>query len=69
MEDKLDKGYSSAPSFEETLKKAGFTDKTIKFFYDNDFNTLASLNLLMKKPGVLSELQLSLQQRLSLKKY
>lgn len=56
--------------FKKTLDEAGFTEATIKTLLENDFSSVDSIKLLANEPeSVLSELQLSMQQRLLLKNY
>ena len=56
-------------TFEDLMKMAGFTDKSLAILKQNDFKSVNSLELLAEDPGAVCELQLTAQQRLLLKQH
>ena len=56
-------------TFEESMKTAGFTDKSVAILRENDFSSVGSLKLLAQDSSALSELGFTIQQRLLMKQY
>jgi hypothetical protein len=60
---------SEGENFQETLKSAGFNEKSIEKLQKSDFDTVQSLDILATEPDIYGELGLSIQQRLLLKQF
>ena len=56
-------------TFEDLMKMAGFSDKSVAILQQNDFKSVDSLTLLAQDPGAVCELQLPIQQALLLTQY